>query len=189
MAEKKHRFAQQEETVGLSQIVFDLAGTIFLSLTVLLLVMTYFVRQVTVDGPSMNQTLQDQDRLLVSCFQYQPKTGDVVVVTHGQELSEPIIKRVIAVGGQTLSIDFDTGDVIVDGVLLKEPYIQGITTQMSGSGQIPAEIPEGYVFVMGDNRQNSLDSRSQRVGLVPVENIVGKAFFRIYPMDQFGEIQ
>lgn len=175
-----------EETVRLPHIVYDMVGVGMAAMIVLLLVMTFFCRQVTVDGASMNDTLQHEDRLFVSCFDYHPQNGDIVVVTHGKDLDEPIIKRVIATGGQRLRINYHTGEVTVDGVLLHEPYILGTTRNVMTPTEIPDVIPEGYVFVMGDNRQNSLDSRSAKVDLVPEENIIGKAVFRIYPFDSFG---
>lgn len=179
---------EEENEVPLSQVLFDISGTIFLSVVVLLLLMAFFVRQVTVDGSSMNNTLVNDDRLLVQCSGYTPKSGDIVIVTHGIQLDEAIVKRVIATEGQYLDINYSTGEVIVDGVLLKEPYITGPTRAVMNSVSLPLTVPEGYVFVMGDNRGNSLDSRSERVGLIPVENIIGKAFFRWYPFDTVGAI-
>lgn len=172
-------------------IVYEIAGTIFSAIIVLLLVMSFVFRQVTVEGRSMNDTLTDGDRLLVSVLGYTPKTGDIVVITHGKytDHDESLIKRVIAVEGQRLRINYETGDVSIDGVLLNEPYITGKTNRVVNSAQIPDVIPKGYVFVMGDNRQNSLDSRSASIDLVPVENIVGKALFRIYPLNSFGSIE
>lgn len=184
---KKHT-AAPEETVSVLQFVFEIAGTVLAGFVVLLLVMTFFVRQVTVDGSSMADTLHDDERLLVSCCDYHPACGDIVIVTHGSDLDEAIVKRVIAVGGQTLDIDFSTGEVIVDGVLLKENYIRGTTRALSTGIQFPMTIPQGYVFVMGDNREHSLDSRSEKVGLIPEENIIGKAIFRWYPIDKIGSL-
>ena len=135
---------------------------------------------------SMKETLHDKDRLLVSCFDYVPKNGDIVIVTHGENLDEPIVKRVIATAGQHLEINYANGEVSVDGKVLDEKYIVGTTIPVPNATVIPEVIPDGYVFVMGDNREHSLDSRSATVGLVPVENIIGKAFIRIYPFDSFG---
>ena len=172
-------------------IVYEIAGTIFSAIIVLLLVMSFVFRQVTVEGRSMNDTLTDGDRLLVSVLGYTPKTGGIVVITHGKytDHDESLIKRVIAVEGQRLRINYETGDVSIDGVLLNEPYITGKTNRVVNSAQIPDVIPKGYVFVMGDNRQNSLDSRSASIDLIPVENIVGKALFRVYPLNSFGSIE
>ncbi len=154
-------------------------------------VLTFFVRQVTVSGNSMTDTLQDQDRLLVTNFMYTPQNGDIIIISHGNIYSDPIIKRVIAVGGQRLDINYDTNEVIVDGVVQYEPYIKGKTRQLSNSVSLEDYnniIPEGYVFVMGDNREGSLDSRSKDIGLIPVNNIIGKAQFRFAPFDKFGTV-
>lgn len=178
----------EQEIYGFERLIYEFAGTVFLAFVILLIVLSLFFRQVTVDGGSMNDTLCDGDRLIVSAFGYTPKCGDIVVVTHGESLDEPIIKRVIATEGQTLSIDFETGEVAVDGVLMKEYYIKGKTGAVRNMIEIPETIKEGYVFVMGDNREHSKDSRNAEVGLIPVQNIVGKAVFRIYPFESFGAL-
>lgn len=177
-----------KDKITLKEMIFDWANTMFFFIVIVLLIMTFFFRQVTVDGPSMNDTLQDKDRLIVSSFMYDPKPGDIVIVSHGENYNEPIVKRVIATAGQTLSIDYSTGEVKVDGVVLDEPYIKGVTGAVPNPADIPEVIPEGYVFVMGDNRENSADSRSKKIGLVPVENIIGKAVFRLFPFSSFGVI-
>lgn len=167
--------------------IFEWGNTLVAALVILLLLMTFVFRQVTVEGASMNDTLQNHDRLITTDVFYTPHAGDIVVVSHGRNYDKALIKRVIAVEGQTLSIDYDTGEVVVDGVLLDETYIKG-TTKMPNRRpmDIPEVIPEGYVFVMGDNREHSLDSRSEDVGLIPVNDIIGKATLRIYPFDSIG---
>ncbi|MBQ9461553.1 MAG: signal peptidase I [Clostridia bacterium] len=178
----------KEEKFMFATFLYDWAGTLLIAFAVLLLAMAFFCRQITVNGDSMNNTLQNKDRLLVLSFMYTPRCGDIVVCTHGENLDEPIIKRVIAVEGQHLEIDYMNDKVIVDGKVLDEDYIKGMTIRLPNSTRIPDVIPEGYVFVMGDNRENSLDSRSRKVGLIPVENIIGKAVYRIYPFEKFGEV-
>ena len=187
--------APQTEEKGstFAQILYDWLSTLFLAVVVILLVMTFFVRQVTVKGNSMNDTLQTQDRLLVSSFLYHPQNGDIVIVTHGDVshgdvYDDAIIKRVIAVEGQHLEINYETSEIYVDGKLVEEPYAKGRTIPLSNPTPIPEVIPKGYVFVMGDNRKDSLDSRSARIGLIPVENIIGKAFWRIQPFSTFGGV-
>ena len=181
----------KDETITVSELLFEWAGAIFTALIVVLLILTFFVRQVTVSGGSMNDTLKNDDRLLVTNFMYTPKNGDIVIISHGSSYSEPIVKRVIAVGGQRLDINYDTNEVIVDGVVQYEPYIKGKTRQLSNSVSLEDYnniIPEGYVFVMGDNREGSLDSRSKDIGLIPVSNVIGKAQLRIIPFDTFGSV-
>lgn len=135
----------------------------------------------------MMDTLHDKDRLIVTNFLYKPDNGDIVVISHGQNLNKPIIKRVIATEGQSLKIDFQKGIVSVNGAVIDEPYIKALTTKQ-GDAEIPEVIPEGMVFVMGDNRNHSTDSRFSTVGLIPVTNIIGKAQFRISPFSSFGKI-
>ncbi len=164
--------------------LFDWAQCILVAVVAVVVVLTFFFRMVNVDGDSMLDTLTNSDKVIVSDLFYEPNDGDIVVISHGQEYSQPIIKRVIATEGQTLDINFDTGDVVVDGVVLQEDYIIGETVQ--GNAEIPSVIPEGYVFVMGDNRTVSLDSRFTEIGLVPVTDIIGKAQFVVFPFNDFG---
>ncbi len=186
---------KREEGMTFSQLIYDWLGTLLLVGVLVLLFMTFFIRQVNVKGDSMNNTLQDKDRLLVYSFFYTPQQGDIVIVNHGKldvndPVQEPIIKRVIAVEGQTVEILPQTGQVMVDGRILEESYVTGPTTLRGGSAiENPVTVPKGYVYVMGDNRGNSMDSRNKKVGLVPLENIVGKAIFRVQPMNSFGKIE
>ncbi len=183
--------------------VLEIVETVLVSVFVVLLLFTYLIRPVTVDGGSMNPTLINDDHLLMYRFMYEPKQGDIVIIDNeqgyvfnvndqivpsGQSLDKNIIKRVIAVGGQTLDIDSVNGIVYVDGVALEEDYINMPTTKDDGAflGHYPFVVPEGYIFVMGDNRNNSTDSRNSRVGLVPVEDVLGKAIFCYYPFDHIG---
>ena len=183
----------EDHVSGFTAFVFDWAVTIFTAIAVILLLMTFVIRQVRVDGPSMQDTLHDNDRLIVYSFMYTPADGDIVIATHGDldfpgGYNEPIVKRVIATEGQTIDIDFETGVVTVDGIVQEEDYIKGITTRTRNTQDFPLTVPKGYAFVMGDNRQNSLDSRSREVGLIPRENIMGKAIFRIFPFDKVGTV-
>lgn len=169
--------------------VFDILEFLLKYFLIVFLFVTFIFRQVTVDGESMNDTLQHQDRLTVWTFLYEPQPEDIVIITHGAKLDKMIIKRVIAVGGQRLTINYDTDEVFVDGVLLRENYIKGHTIRLSKAVRhTDLVIPQGYVFVMGDNRENSTDSRSALVDIVPVQNIIGKAFFRLAPLNRFGTI-
>ena len=179
---------EEVQPVTVTSVVFEWGNALFTALVVVVLLLTFVFRQVTVNGQSMTDTLQSGDRLIVTNFMYEPQNGDIVVISHGNNYSEPIIKRVIATEGQSLSINYDTGEVVVDGVLLDEDYIKGITKQIRNPLDIPSVIPEGCIFVMGDNREGSLDSRSTDIGLIPVENVIGKAEFRIYPFSTFGSI-
>lgn len=186
--EKKTAKAEEEETISLTEFIFEWANALFLALVVVLLLLIFVFRQVTVNGTSMTNTLQHNDRLIATNFMYTPQNGDIVVISHGQNYSKPIIKRVIAVGGQSLDIDYSTGEVKVDGVVQNEKYIKGTTKQLLNPLDIPEVIPDGYIFVMGDNREGSLDSRSKDIGLIPIDNIIGKAEWRTYPFESFGTV-
>ncbi len=192
MAEEEKILTEEtEEVLTVSELVFEWSGALFWALAIVLLILTFGVRQVTVSGKSMTDTLQDADRLLVTNFMYTPQNGDIVVISHGSSYDQPIIKRVIAVEGQRLEINYENGDVAVDGVLQHEPYIKGVTRPLSDPLSLEEYgnvIPKGYVFVMGDNREGSLDSRSNEIGLIPLNNIIGKAQWRIMPFDSFGTV-
>lgn len=178
--------------------VIEILETMLVSVFTILLVFAYLIRPVTVDGRSMLPTLHNADRLVMYRLFYQPKPGDIVVVSDyggnvldasgnvvpsGYSLNENLIKRVIAVEGQKLEIDASTGSVYVDDVRQDEPYINAPTTTDDRAFTYPITIPEGYIFVMGDNRNHSTDSRSASVGLVRKEDVLGKAFFRYYAAD------
>ena len=164
---------------GLVATIFDWVGSLISALVVVLLLMTFLFRVIDVDGTSMESTLIDTDKVVITNLFYTPENGDVIVISHGEEYEKPLVKRVIATPGQTLKIDFEKEEVYVDGVLLDEPYIQGNTIQ--GNAEIPEVIPEGKVFVMGDNRTVSLDSRYHEIGLIDVKDIIGKAQLVVIP--------
>lgn len=150
------------------------------SLTFVVLVFSLLFRIVGVEGSSMTDTLHDQDRLIITNLMYTPKRGDIVIINRYTE--EPLVKRIIAVGGDTLEINAQKNQVIVNGEVLDETsYAKGITDPIYF---VPNKqtIPEGCVFVMGDNRENSKDSRYMSdVGFVKLKDIMGKAVFRFIP--------
>ena len=152
-------------------------------LTVIVLVFLLLFRVVVVSGPSMNTTLVHGDYLLLmnNVFYSNPKAGDIVVASKDSfKAGEPIIKRVIATEGQWVDIDFDTGIVYVNGTALDEPYANTPTTLYEGI-DFPLMVDEGCVFVLGDNRNESKDSRSPDIGLVDKREILGKAVFLFLP--------
>ena len=140
-------------------------------------------RIVGVDGNSMKNTLQDGNWLIVSNFNYSPKPKDIVVITQPNVRHEPLIKRVIGVSGDKIDIDFLSGTVYVNDKALEENYIAE-PTYTRGDMQFPLVVPEGKVFVMGDNRNDSWDSRFSAVGFVDERYLMGKAALRIFP---FGD--
>ena len=162
--------------------IFDWLGSLFTALVVVLIVMTFGFRIIDVDGRSMEPTLIDSDKVIITNLFYTPHQGDIIIISHAEQYEKPLVKRVIATAGQELNIDFENNEVYVDGVKLDEPYIQGVTVQ----GDVPAEklngiVPEGKVFVMGDNRSISLDSRYQQIGFIDEDLIIGKAQLDIIP--------
>ena len=193
---------QEEKKKGTTFSDFmEIVESVIISVFAVLLIFTFVCRPVTVDGTSMVPTLQDKDKLIMRLMGYTPKCGDIVIVENdsshryengtdgkiidGSGMEKRLIKRVIAVGGQTVDIDFEAHTVTVDGEQLYESYIYEPTELDPGMFEYPVTVPEGYVFVMGDNRNNSTDSRSPLVGFVKEEDVIGKAVLRFYPFDKF----
>ncbi len=172
--------------VVFNEIIEWLESFVF-AIFIVILLFTFIFRIVQVDGPSMEDTLHDGDRLILTHFNYTPKRGDIVVL-NSEGLNETIIKRVIAVGGDTVSIDFLKGEVTVNGEVLKEDYIKELTYLEEGRAIKDLTVGDGQVFVMGDNRNHSTDSRNAKVGLVNNDDILGKAIFRIYPVSKAGSV-
>jgi len=168
-----------------SQEFLDWVETIIFSFFIVILIFTFLLRIAYVDGNSMLPTLKNEDKLIVTHLFYTPKVGDIVIV-NSEGLGKRIVKRVIATEGQTVDIDFATGTVTVDGKVLEEAYINNLTQRDEGGHQYPVTVPDGCIFVLGDNRMDSTDSRSSIVGFVPVEDVLGKVFLRIYPLDSIG---
>lgn len=177
----------------------DWAGSLVYAVIAMIVLNLFAFRSITVDGESMNNTLQDQDRVIATNFFYTPARGDIVVIQADRvqnyvtyKYGEPIIKRVIALAGDTIKFDFDKGEVYLkkagesDFELLEEDYIAAPTlNSLDRHTGEEHTVPEGCVFVMGDNRNRSLDSRSLIVGDVDTDLIMGKAFVRLFPIDQF----
>lgn len=163
----------------LTESAFDWISAMVIAMLVLMVVFTFFLRVVGVEGTSMQPNLETDDRLLLWCFSddYQPE--DIVVIN--RYTAKPLVKRVIAVGGDTVRID-EEGHVFVNDQRITEPYARGLTVQRDTTEKVA--IPEGYLFVMGDNRVVSLDSRSSEVGLISVKDVVGKTLLRIWPFDK-----
>lgn len=157
------------------------------AIVILILIASFFFRVVQVDGDSMKNTLLDGDRLIVWGAGYEPQRGDVVIVDGNSAYGKPLVKRVIAVGGDTIYIDYENGNVEVNGELLDEPYIRQ-KTHLYFDVEFPLTVPQGTVFAMGDNRNESLDSRSSRVGCIDNRNILGKVLLRFLPFNRLGAI-
>lgn len=161
---------------------YDMAGSILAALVIIFVIFTFLFRAVSVVGSSMEPTLSDGNWLLVSS-QGEYERGDIIIITQPNDRNEPLVKRIVALGGETIDIDFRTHEVRVNGELLDEPYIFE-PTALSYDVTFPYHVPEGCVFAMGDNRNDSLDSRSSRIGPIDERYILGKAFVRILPFNE-----
>ena len=172
--------------------VYTWLQALVVALTVLLVLFTFFGRIIGVDGHSMDPSLNDRDLLFLQCVAYEPEQGDVVVLHKDfGDITTPIVKRVIAVGGQTVEIDYNTSTVYVDGVPLEEDYIMEpmVRPDSPYAQGTYWEVPEGCVFVMGDNRNHSSDSRDNRLGPVDERYILGKAICTILPFQHMGLVE
>lgn len=171
---------QEEKKFGFTELLYNVVSVFATSLIIIAFIFIFVVRIVGVDGRSMNNTLEDGDWLLVSAINTEFEQGDIVISTQPNAFNEPIVKRVIAKGGQTVDIDFYKGIVYVDGEALDEPYIAEKTYTKEGVS-FPIVVPEGSLFLMGDNRNDSTDSRSPMVGCVDERYILGVAKCRVTP--------
>lgn len=174
---------EQEKQTAKGRDLYEWVQSLVGSVLVVVAIFTFVIRMMGVDGHSMLNTLQHGDRLLVvnSMLYHDYKYGDIVILRkNGVFDDDPIVKRVIAVEGQTVDIDFAEGIVYVDGEALEEDYIREPTYTAEGT-EFPLTVPEGSIFVMGDNRNGSSDSRDYRLGTVDTRYVIGKAAFLIFP--------
>lgn len=171
---------QEKKKFGFVELLYNVVSVFSTSLIIIAIIFIFLVRIVGVDGNSMNNTLFNGDWLLVSAINTEFEQGDIVISTQPNAFNEPIVKRVIAKGGQTVDIDFYKGIVYVDGEALDEPYIAEKTFTKEGVS-FPIVVPEGSLFLMGDNRNDSTDSRSPMVGCVDERYILGVAKCRVTP--------
>ena len=172
--------------------IFDWLQCIVFALVACILIFLFLGRTVGVVGGSMENTLHEGERLIISDLFYTPDNGDIIVLRQDSFRNDPIVKRVIATEGQTVDIDFENCLVIVDGIALDEPYTKeyGNYTYLDKQDfRKEITVPEGCVFVMGDNRNGSTDSRTDSIGCVEVEKILGKVIFRIAPISKIGFVK
>lgn len=200
----------QDKSKKIIDDICDMVEAVLFSIFTVILIFTFLFKVASVVGTSMIPTLEEDDKLIIaSAFYNNPKQKDIIIVdaqeSHLLEDSDgdgqvndviladgihkTIVKRVIATAGQTVDIDFSTGNVSIDGEVIHEPYINDLTLINEGAFEYPITIPEGYVFVLGDNRGVSKDSRSEEIGLIDIDDIVGKAVLRISPMEKFGFLE
>ncbi|MCL2486429.1 MAG: signal peptidase I [Oscillospiraceae bacterium] len=177
-----------EEKAGFAAEAFEWLEAIAFALAIVVLLFTFVFRVVSINGSSMVPTLHDKDRVIMTGkFLYTPKDGDVIIIAglaqeDSAKYSKPLVKRVIATEGQTVDFTAD-GHVILDGAVLEESF--DLINNTGDAFDYPLTVPAGNVFVLGDNRNNSMDSRVKSIGLVTTNHILGKVRLRIFP---FGDI-
>lgn len=201
MPEKSEEITEVSETkvqkIDYKKEFFEWVKAIVVALVIAFLLRNYVLTLAKVDGQSMEPTLQHADRLYVNKVAYTPEKGDVVIFEPASDPGRPYIKRVIATEGDTVYIDFSTGEVYVNDELIEEPYISQPTHLVGSyinflasmgeySKENPIKIEPGYFWAMGDNRNASKDSRE--IGQIPVSELIGHAVFRFWPLDNMGTV-
>ena len=168
---------------------YDWIQSLMLALIICVCAFSFLVRVIDVSGSSMNPTLYNGDKMLVSKLFLKPKQGDVIVFrSDTYDPNKALVKRVIATEGQEINIDFDNGVVYVDSEPIEEPYIAELThRKLDFIG--PKTVPAGCVFVMGDNRNASTDSRKTEIGMVDTRTIIGKVYCVIFPLEELGLVK
>lgn len=185
--EENENLDAQENT--LSAELYSWTHEIVTCIAFVVLLFIFVVRVLGVDGSSMLPTLHHNDKVvLLSSVFYTPQKGDIVVFTQESFNENPLVKRVIAVEGQTVDIDFVTHEVWVDGILQDEPYINE-PTALQLDVEFPVTVPQGCIFVMGDNRNHSSDSRLSTIGMVDTRCVIGKVLVVIYPFNRIGVVK
>ncbi len=182
------RHEVQQQPISKNQNMLEWYEALISAAVVLVLLFSFFFRIIQVDGSSMYPTLTDGDKLIVWGAGYTPDRGDVVIVDSYTSYGKPLVKRVIAKGGDTISIDYSVGTVTVNGEVLQEDYLAE-PTHLSYDVEFPYTVPEGTVFVMGDNRNNSLDSRSSGIGCIEETDILGKVLVCFLPFQNMGIVK
>jgi len=184
------------EKRGIAEEIFEWVEIFSSALVTVILLFTFVFRLVTVEGSSMEKTLYEKDNLIISHMFYEPKPNDIVVIQVPNWWNKvPIIKRVIAVEGQTVDFDFENWKVIVDGVPIDEPYVNkenGVSMNSYYTNEIynlPLTVEKGKVFVLGDNRNHSADSRHIDIRQVDVGNVMGRVLIRVYPFNKLGIVK
>ncbi len=188
---------QTDEKLSRVKEVFEWVEVVVSAMLAVVIIFTFLFRVATIIGDSMENTFFEGQKVIITNWFYTPKAGDVVVVSRNAQNAAfadddqgPIIKRVIATQGQQVNIDFETGIVYVDGVALEEPYAK-TPTNLKYDIDFPVYVPEGHIFCLGDNRNESLDSRSSRIGnggMIDTRYVLGKVTLRILPLEKFGRV-
>lgn len=188
-AAEAQKNGKQKKKNTFLQDLFDIFDAIIVAIVAAILILSIVFRTGYVDGPSMTSTMMNGDRYIVSGLFYTPEAGDVVVLQPeaGNPDNALWVKRVIATEGQEVNIT-ETGEVYVDNKLITEPYLDSHQkTYPKTFLKFPMTVPPGHVFVMGDNRLDSKDSRN--IGCIDARSILGKVLFRFYPLEALGPVE
>lgn len=194
---------ERKEQDGWRQSLFEWLELLAVVLVVIVTLFTFVVSIVGVDGSSMYPTLHDRDLMLVQRIAYTPRQGDVIVLRKDHTFGDQaLVKRVIATGGQTVYIDYDNNTITVDGEILEEPYLNYEYDDMYGSDYMADKVdldpqyvnqeftvPEGCIFVCGDNRNHSSDSRVAQLGMVDERYVIGRVLLVFFPFSDFGWVR
>ena len=185
---------KEEEPVNIANEILDWIESFVFAVFVIILIFIFLFRIVTVDGHSMNSTLSDKDRVIISHLNYDPKNDDIVVV-NSSVLNKTLIKRVIGIAGDTVKIDYNINTVYVNGKAISNEHIDNTMLDKGmfdpsfkiSDGVYEYKVPENSIFIMGDNRNNSTDSRT--IGFISKDDVMGHVIFRLYPFKEFGSIK
>ena len=185
---------REQEPVSIFNEILDWVESFVFAMFIIILIFIFLLRIVTVEGESMNSTLDDKDRVIITHLNYTPKRDDVVVA-NSSVLNKTIIKRVIGVGGDTVKIDYNVNKVFVNGEEISNEHINGTMINkgmfdpnyLISDGVYQYKVPDGKVFVMGDNRNNSTDSRT--IGFIDSKDVLGHVIFRLYPFKKLGKVK
>lgn len=194
-AQAEPKDLKEKPPVNIKDEILEWIESFVFAIFVVILVFTFFFRIVLVDGDSMNNTLMDKDRLIVTHINYTAQKGDIVVL-NSRGLDKTIIKRVVGTAGDKVVVDYNDNKVTVNGEEIsnehnREPMFDtGLFDRKYQTSENVYEytVPEDCIFVMGDNRNNSADGRDQRVGFIKNEDVLGKAVFRLYPFESIGKV-
>ena len=185
---------REQEPVSIFNEILDWVESFVFAMFIIILIFIFLLRIVTVEGESMNATLDDKDRVIITHLNYTPKRDDVVVA-NSSVLNKTIIKRVIGVSGDTVKIDYNVNKVFVNGEEISNEHINGTMINkgmfdpnyLISDGVYQYKVPDGKVFVMGDNRNNSTDSRT--IGFIDNKDVLGHVIFRLYPFKKLGKVK
>lgn len=164
----------------IASVVYEWLDALVFALLAVAILFVAFFKVYAVLGASMEPTLRTGNRVFAWCFLYEPAQGDIVILDEELVLGESIVKRVVAIEGQVVDIDEETGEITVDGIVFDEPVATSLSN-LNGNMHFPLRVPDGHVFVMGDNRGNSHDSRYTTIGFVDERSVMGNVLYVFGP--------